>query len=231
MSTKTTTSITAANAKTNENRRSIFGRVKGQQNEQYASIITARFGRGTKYDLSDEALGQVMDSSENFLRADLLEFLCDTLPRWQTSGIWSKEALSEPLAIGTGHEKLFSAYRCICTLDASLGDDQIRNRMALIALHTAYEQACQEWRICGTGAADGNKTRAQAKRGRGDASSVIDDILARLHEDWKTNDGRKAQLRSRFHDKKRYGKRWLILTQVLGDSVLIACSPKIVSAV
>jgi hypothetical protein len=179
-------------------------------------------------DLPEEAV-QVMDLCENFIRPDLLEFLRDALPRWQKSGIWSQEELSGPLTNGTGHEKLFGAYNCICALEARLGDDQIRNRMALMTLHTAYEQACQEWRVYRSGAA--HAARAQSKRGRGDTSSVIDNILERLHEDWNTDHVRKAQLRCRFHDKKRYGKRWLILTKALGISVLITCSSKITSVV
>jgi hypothetical protein len=197
---------------------------EGEEDEERKAIIRNVFGKDTKYNLSNEALCQVMDSFDNFIRPDLVEFLEDALPRWQNAGIWLPEELPGPLAEGTGRSRLFNAYSCICKLEARLGDDQIRNRMAMITLHTAYEQACQEWRVCRSG-------QSRFKRGRGDASSVIDDILERLHGDWDKSSTRNAQLRSRFHDKKRYGKRWLILSEALGVSVLIACSPKISSMV
>ncbi|KAF2199583.1 hypothetical protein GQ43DRAFT_442356 [Delitschia confertaspora ATCC 74209] len=96
--------------------------------------------------------------------------------------------------------------------------------MAVVMLHSAYELACKE------GPPHKRTRTARTAKGRGDASAVIDDILARLHDDWDLSE-RKAQLRNRFHDKKRYGKRWLILTRALGDSLLFASSSRIASVV
>ncbi|OCK77488.1 hypothetical protein K432DRAFT_304089 [Lepidopterella palustris CBS 459.81] len=195
-----------------------------QANEEVSALSVLRpfFGRGTTYDLPDKVTLEIFELSESFIRPDLLEFLKEALPRWKKNGLWLQEQLPEPLTRGTGREKLLNAYSCICRLESRMGDDQIRNKMAVIMLHSAYEQACKEWRACGT--------QGRKRKGRGDASSVIDEILERLHDDWNQSD-RKVQLRSRFHDKKRYGKRWLILTKALGMSLLIACSPKITSVV
>ncbi|KAF5703465.1 non-ribosomal peptide synthetase [Fusarium globosum] len=101
-------------------------------------------------------------------------------------------------------------------------DDQILNRVAVVMLHTAYEQACQEWRHAGAHQRKG--------RGRGDATTVIDDILSGLHEDWDVGD-KKRYHRSRFHDKKRFGKRWLVLIKSLGIGILLSSSQRLASAV
>jgi hypothetical protein len=195
---------------------------QGLGRERVLSDLRLLFGEGTTHDLPDKVLKEIFEMSENFIRPDLLEYLEEALPRWHKTGFWLQEQLPEPLTQGTGRAKLFNAYSCICKLETRIEDDQIRCRMAVIMLHSAYEQACKEWRTYG---GQGDKGK-----GRGDASSVIDEILERLHDDWRQSN-RKVQLRSRFHDKKRYGKRWLILTKALGMSLLIACSPKINSVV
>lgn len=181
------------------------------------------YGPDTKYHLSDQALREVLDLSRQCIRPDLIEYLQGALYRWKTAGFWLQAKLSEPAAKGTGREKLFNAYSYICKLENQIGDDQIRNRVAVVMLHTAYEQACKEWRHCSSQKPKG--------KGRGDATTVIDDILEELHGDCWHQGGRQQQLRSRFHDKKRFGKRWIILTRRLGMSILIACSPKVASAV
>lgn len=181
------------------------------------------YGPDTKYNLSDQVLRETLDLSRQCIRPDLIEHLQGALYRWKTAGFWLQEKLPEPMAkTGSGREKLFSAYSYICKLENRIGDDQIRNRVAGVMLHLAYEQACKEWRHCSTQKPKG--------KGRGDATTIIDDILEELHGDWHQA-GRQQQLRSRFHDKKRFGKRWLILTRKLGMGILIACSPKIASAV
>ena len=181
------------------------------------------FGPGTKHDLNDRVLTEIIDMCQNFIRPDLLEYLEEALPRWQREGFLLQEQLPETSMKGSGQAMLFNVYSFICRLEARIGDDQVRNRAAVIMLHKAYEQACIEWRTYG-----GNAPRK--RKGRGDASSVIDDVLERWHDDWNDNK-RKIRLRSRFHDKKRYGKRWLVLTSRLGMSLLMASSAKIVSAV
>lgn len=38
---------------------------------------------------------------------------------------------------------------------------------------------------------------------------------------------KKSDLRSKFHDRKRFGKRWSLLTDALGIGVLLVCSSRI----
>lgn len=184
--------------------------------------LLSLFGLGTKYNLPNKILLDIEEISEDFLRPDLIGFLQESLPRWKTRGFWIQEQIQEPGAKGSGRTKLFKAYSCICKPDSRFRDDQILNRMAVAMLHTAYEQAYREWRQAGSQKPKGH--------GRGDASTVIDDILVELHPDWHL-DERKRHLRSRFHDKKRFGKRWLLLARSLGESILISCAPRIASAV
>lgn len=184
--------------------------------------LRSLYGEGTKYDLSNKALRETVETSKQFIRADLVEFLEEALPRWKTAGFWLQDQLQEPAMGGTGRARLFNAYSCVCKLENRIRDDLIRTRVAVVMLHTAYDQACREWRHCGS--------QERKRKGRGDATTVIDNILEELHDDW-SQDNRKRYLRSRFHDKKRFGKRWLVLIKALGMSILIACSQRIASAV
>ena len=197
------------------------------------ALLRGQFGEATAHGLSAKALADIYELSQEVVRADLIDFLGEALPRWQAKGgLWLREQLPEPLMHGSGQSQLFTAYSCLCKLEARMGDDVVRNRVAVAMLHSAYELACKELHAGGGGGGGRGAigTRRRAAKGRGDASSVIDDILARLHDDWDHAE-RKVQLRNRFHDKKRYGKRWIILTRTLGDSLLFACSPRIASVV
>jgi hypothetical protein len=174
-----------------------------------------------RFNLQDPISLEIVNLAENFLRPDLTNYLREALPRWKESGLWLQEQLPEPLVSGPGSAKLFRAYHYICRLEDRIGDDQVRNRVAAALLHTGYEQACLEWRRF-------QHANRRQQKGRGDASAVIDNILAEVHEDWKDPRMRKF-LRSRFHDKKRYGKRWLTVGKSLGESTLIACSGRVAS--
>ncbi|KAF5715718.1 ATP-dependent DNA helicase PIF1 [Fusarium mundagurra] len=180
------------------------------------------FGPGTKYNLSDKSLHEIADISENCMRPDLVEFLEERLTRWKKTGFWHQEQIPQPTANGAGREKLVDAYSCICRLESRMKDDQILNRVAVVMLHTAYEQACQEWRHAGA--------HQCKRRGRGDATTVIDEILSELHDDWDVGDKKRCH-RSRFHDKKRFGKRWLVLIKSLGIGILLSSSQRLASAV
>ncbi|PLB53989.1 hypothetical protein P170DRAFT_482240 [Aspergillus steynii IBT 23096] len=99
-----------------------------------------------------------------------------------------------------------------------MGDDPIRNRAALIQLHTEYENINQ------TEECDNGPTR----RGRGHASLIVDRLLDEIHPEWSTCDEqRRSNLRARFHNRKRFGKRWAVLTRHLGPAVLFICSRKL----
>ncbi|GES63330.1 aurovertin biosynthesis cluster transcription factor aurF [Aspergillus terreus] len=184
--------------------------------------LRSLYGPGTKYDLSDKTLREAVEISKHFIRPDLICFLEEALPRWKEVGLWVQEQLPEPAAEGPGRLKLIKAYSCICKLEDRMREDQIRNRVAVVMLYIAYEQACREWRHQGS--------QQCHSQGRGDATRVIDDILAEMHDDWHKID-RKQHLRSRFHDKKRFGKRWMSLIKVLGMSIFIVCSSRVASVV
>ena len=79
--------------------------------------------------------------------------------------------------------------------------------MALIRLHLEYTKGYKRQ----------NQNSHARSIGRGGASVIIDAILESIHKEWKSFDGKKkSDLRVRFHDRKRYGKRWLLLTSFLG---------------
>ncbi|KAI9035961.1 uncharacterized protein KD926_002573 [Aspergillus affinis] len=153
-----------------------------------------------------------------YIRADYAEYLISNLPRWQTSGIWHQETVVLPNQRHTKYDRLADAYSCICQLEPRMGDDPIRNRAALIQLHTEYENINQADE-CGDG---------PTRRGRGHASLIVDRLLDEIHPEWSTCDEqRRSNLRARFHNRKRFGKRWAVLTRHLGPAVLFLCSRKL----
>ncbi|KAH1531686.1 hypothetical protein KXX59_003506 [Aspergillus fumigatus] len=63
--------------------------------------------------------------------------------------------------------------------------------------------------------------------GRGDATRIIDTILESIHEGWRhLSPKRQSDLRAKFHERKKYGKRWLLLADRLGPGILLLCSTK-----
>ncbi|KAH8432849.1 uncharacterized protein LDX57_010479 [Aspergillus melleus] len=153
-----------------------------------------------------------------YIRADYAEYLISNLSRWQSSGIWHQETVVLPNQRHTKYDRLADAYSCICQLEPRMGDDPIRNRAALIQLHTEYENINQT-EECGDG---------PTRRGRGHASLIVDRLLDEIHPEWSTCDEqRRSNLRARFHNRKRFGKRWAVLTRHLGPAVLFLCSRKL----
>lgn len=62
--------------------------------------------------------------------------------------------------------------------------------------------------------------------------AIIDRILRAAHGNWKSLDeSQRKTLRARFHNSKRYGKRWMLLTEKLGRGILLLCSPKLAKIV
>jgi hypothetical protein len=109
-------------------------------------------------------------------------------------------------------------------LDVQIDDGAIRKRMALIQLNLQYTRACEVGRCGSDKSANGV--------GRSDVSVVIDDILKNLHQGWATfEESGRASLRARFHNRKRYGKRWATLVDSLGPGILFLCSPGLVRIV
>ncbi|KAH8680628.1 hypothetical protein BX600DRAFT_504394 [Xylariales sp. PMI_506] len=166
--------------------------------------------------------------SHSILSADYYLLLETALPRWVKEGLWQETAkpLSSQPTEWSKYAELRLAYRCVCELDVRIGDDAIRNRMALIRLHMEY-----------------TKTHSARKRGkhgvqksstvgRGDATQIIDNILESIHEGWKElGQKRQSELRAKFHERKKQGKRWCIVANTLGPAILLLCSLKLANMV
>ncbi|KID68980.1 hypothetical protein MBR_08983, partial [Metarhizium brunneum ARSEF 3297] len=176
----------------------------------------------TEGTLSDPAMQKVISAGRTSIRSDYLSLLEMNLQRWATDGLWHK-TVPPPYqrASRCEYEKLQKAYSCLCRLDMRMKDDAIRSRMAMVLLHLEYENTYVKWK---RGAAGGIKPMTV---GRGTISSMIDDILENTHPQWKTAGPReKSQLRADFHERKRFGKRWWILINAMGPSILMLCSSK-----
>lgn len=180
----------------------------------------------------------VRSLSQNILCEDFYSLLESELPRWTRDGLWheTSQKLSDPnsltmsttntLPVPSSYSKLERAYLAVCQLNSRMGDDMVRNRIALIQLHLEYTGIQQGQRLTSP------STRIESTVGRGYASQAIDRILENIHEGWATlTPRRRAELRARFHDRKKYGKRWSQLATALGPGVLLICSTKLASAV
>ncbi|KAL4779477.1 hypothetical protein BJX76DRAFT_340712 [Aspergillus varians] len=107
-----------------------------------------------------------------------------------------------------------------------MSDDLVRDRVGLIQLHLEYTETHRVHRR------RSGSNRTTSTVGRGDASHVIDSILEKIHEGWTTLDqSRRAELRAKFHERKKYGKRWSQLANALGPGILLICSTKLANAV
>jgi hypothetical protein len=98
--------------------------------------------------------------------------------------------------------------------------------MALIQLYHEYTETHRVRRQSSVGSPFASTV------GRGDASHVIDCILANIHADWETVDQqRRTELRAKFHDRKKCGKRWTLIANALGPGILLVCSTQLATAV
>ena len=178
----------------------------------------------------------VKSLSQNALCEDFYGLLESELPRWTREGLWHEtpQKFTEPSSSTTtstsqpssSYSKLERAYLAVCQLNSRMGDDVVRNRIALIQLHLEYTETHQRRRHTVAG------SRIESTVGRGHASHVIDRILENIHEGWRTLDHRRrAELRAKFHDRKKYGKRWSQLANALGPGILLICSTKLAHAV
>ncbi|KAK8914832.1 Aurovertin biosynthesis cluster transcription factor aurF [Metarhizium anisopliae] len=165
-------------------------------------------------------------ASIQVIRADYLTYLATELPRWTQTGLWGAKATA-PQSTGNNNNSQFRdlerAYSAICMLDRRISDDTICKRRALIELHREYTRA-----LWTRGDKTTTTTGAPRRVGRGHATPIIDRILRAAHGNWKSLDeSQRKTLRARFHNSKRYGKRWMLLTEKLGRGILLLCSPKL----
>ncbi|KAL4901003.1 hypothetical protein BDW74DRAFT_182336 [Aspergillus multicolor] len=176
--------------------------------------------------------------SQNIICDDYYSHLDSNLPRWITQGIWNEhgaEAESWTLPDASSHPpyfKLEQAYRVVCQINSRMSDDLVRDRLGLIRLHIEYTETHHAHRARPVSGANPGSNRLPSRVGRGNASYVIDQILKNIHGEWDTIDQtRRAELRAKFHERKKYGKRWSQLTDALGPGILLICSTKLANAV
>ena len=165
----------------------------------------------------------VVSAARSFLRTDYLDYLEAELPRWAKGGLWDHEpGRDSQSSADPDYHDLQIAYSDVCQLHNWMEDDVIRSRMALIRLHLEYLRTCESWQT----------RQGKGRIGRGDATCIIDHILRKTHHDWPTLSKKQCgTLRARFHERKRYGKRWAVLADELGKSILFLCSPKVAAIV
>lgn len=194
--------------------------------------------------------------SQNVLCDDYYGLLKSELPRWAHEGLWP-ETPQKPLGLSSSSSssslsssktislntsalagpapylKLERAYLAVCQLDTRMSDDVVRNRIALIQLHLEYTQTHETMRRRNSSSSPGGTGGKTASTvGRGDASHVIDRILENTHSEWEALDQRRrAELRAKFHDRKKYGKRWSQLADALGPGILLVCATRLANAV
>ncbi|KAK8868401.1 ATP-dependent DNA helicase PIF1 [Apiospora arundinis] len=174
----------------------------------------------------------VIRDSRDILRADYLEYLESMLPSCLFAGGGEgAAAICPPPEVRpsgvSDFQGLRLAYSAVCQLDTRMEADAIYSRIALMRLQLEYlrvHDRSQRREACGK--------RKRSTTGRGDATCIIDEIMRQLHPNWDSlSEARRRALRAKFHERKRYGKRWIILASGLSKGILLLCSPKVVAMV
>ncbi|KJK76278.1 hypothetical protein H634G_08418 [Metarhizium anisopliae BRIP 53293] len=172
--------------------------------------------------LVDTPAFKAISAARTSIRTDYFRFLEINLGRWAQGGLWQTSGPLDQTAGMNMYDSLQVLYLRVCRLDMRIRDDAIRSRVALVLLHLKYEETCRQWN-----ARASRYPKPTSRVGRGSISSIIDSILENAHPEWTTaNSRQKAELRAKFHDQKRFGKRWWMLVDVLGPSILILCSSR-----
>ncbi|OAA34482.1 hypothetical protein NOR_08427 [Metarhizium rileyi] len=161
-------------------------------------------------------------TARSVLRPDWAAHLEAELPRWARGDLWkhaggAQDGISANL--DSSYRELQLAYSAVCLLHTRMGDDAIRGRIALVELYRQYLRVLDTWELL---------DRGNRSIGRGDSTYIIDHILENAHPAWPELGGEaRSALRSQFHDRKRYGKRWSMLADGLGEGIFFMCSPKL----
>ncbi|KAG5987041.1 hypothetical protein E4U43_005259 [Claviceps pusilla] len=186
-------------------------------------------GKKTNRRMADVTPCKVDFMVQSCLRPDYHQFLRTHLPRWVRDGLWHNDLSQRGDGDGRrsdGFENLQRVYSCFCQLDARIKGDAIRSRMVMVLLHLEFENMYQDWKSGRVELAE-----PMTSMGRGNISAVIDTILEKAHPEWLFADAKqKAEFRAKFHNRKRHGKRWWMLMDALGPSVMILCSPRFAGA-
>ncbi|KAG5951669.1 hypothetical protein E4U53_002539 [Claviceps sorghi] len=184
-------------------------------------------GKASRF-LADATPCKVLPMVRTCLRPDHDQFLKTNLPRWVRDGLWHND-WSQSHGAGSRPGRfanLQRVYSCFCQLDVRMRDDAIRGRMVMVLLHLEFEKMYHDWRS-GRVKLAGPVT----SMGRGNISAVIDSILEKAHPEWCLADSKqRAAFRAKFHNRKRHGKRWWMLMDALGPSVLLLCSSRFAGA-
>ncbi|KAM3497786.1 hypothetical protein MY10362_008876 [Beauveria mimosiformis] len=170
------------------------------------------------------------------IRHDYLAYLRENLEHWVKEGLWCEDMLTTtPELAEPNTETLRHTYYRVCETERRTEDNCVRNRAAMVTLHEQYEKTVKD---NSSGAATGRQQQRLAlapftTRGRGHASLIVDRLLERIHgAEWMAADKRrKTELRVRFHDRKRYGKRWAALAAHAGPGILFLPAPELASIV
>jgi hypothetical protein len=194
---------------------------EGGSSVQESTGLPASEADSTASIASQRLQTQLTCTARSILRADWAAYLRVELPRWARGDLWKRTTGAEDY-VAAGEQSRYRglqvAYSTVCLLHTRLEDDAIRGRMALVELHGQYLQAIQTWK----------SDKSNRSIGRGHATCIIDYILKTTHRNWSGLDSsaRKA-LRTQFHDRKRYGKRWATLADGLGKGIFLLCSHKL----
>ncbi|KAM3449675.1 hypothetical protein MY3296_006759 [Beauveria thailandica] len=171
------------------------------------------------------------------IRHDYLAYLRENLEHWVKEGLWCEDMLTTtPELAEPNTETLRHTYYRVCETERRTEDNCVRNRAAMVALHEQYEKTVKG---NSSGAATTGRQQERSAltpfttRGRGHASLIVDRLLERIHgAEWVAADKRrKTELRVRFHDRKRYGKRWAALAAHAGPGILFLSAPELASMV
>jgi hypothetical protein len=156
----------------------------------------------------------------NIMRDDYLQYVKREVSSWEKHCLGESTVhLDEQSSETATYTDLELAYLAVCRLDNMVGTETIHSRMALIRLHREYVRTCESWTAEGSNLTD---------VGRGNTSFIIDHILQRIHTDWESLDETaRGALRARFHNQKRFGKRWVLVVEALGPGILLICSQKL----
>ena len=161
------------------------------------------------------------------IRKNYLGFLTSNLSSWIKEGLWMPSTSTGLHRNNSCYRFLENIYSCVSQLDTHIEYDQIRKRVALVLLHTQYLASYRDWK-----SQEESKRRCLMGVGQGDRTLMIDGILEQTTPSWsELNTKRRMQLRSLFHERKRYGKRWSVLQSELGPNILLLCSPQLANMV
>ncbi|KAM3552405.1 hypothetical protein ARSEF4850_007414 [Beauveria asiatica] len=178
-------------------------------------------------------LSHIFDSLRNLLKARrteqqrfhgsrLLQVFPEDQQAEQTNGAYDQINAAATDSGGHEYHSLQAAYSAVCFLEKRVDYDSIRCRIALVELHREFERACT------------NRQEIEERRriGWGVCSSTIDHILQSTHSDWSLlSTSQQKSCRAQFHDRKRYGKRWAVLTDGLGTGIVLLSSTHLAKAV